>query len=512
MPGCRPGWRTISEADRVRDRSSGWRTLCLSALLLSGCNLGPRYRPPAMALPAGWTEHAATPDEIAATEAQMRDWWASFHDPLLILLVDQAIDGNRDLAVAGQRLLAARGLRDQIAGMLYPQIDATPAAGIQRFSTTLEYPPLPGINSDNRFWQYGFTASWELDVFGRIRHSVEAQQDAYEAGIEQRRGILLSLLSELTTDYVTLRATQLQLRITDRDIQAAGEALQLTNKVYAQGLGTTLQVAQAQGELETEQATRPPLQTRIAQLAHAIAVLAGQMPGTFEARLDQPAPLPDVPPLPVTLPSMVVANRPDIRRAERQYAQSTARVGVAIAQLYPSFTLPLSFTPQASMIHELFTASSLAWVLLLQASAPLYHGGSLSAEVREARANAEVARLTYEQTVLRAFQEVEDRLVAYQNDQQRTATLHRATHDNELALERSRRLFGAGLSGFLDVLTSEQAAYSAQNLEALGELSRLQDAIGLFTALGAGWQGVPLTATALPIDEAAQHHMADRRP
>ena len=481
---------------------------CLSALLLlSGCNLGPRYHPPALALPADWTEHAATPEELAHTEAQMRDWWASFHDPLLILLVDQAIAGNRDLAIAGQRLLAARALRDQIAGGLYPQIDFTPAAGIQRFSTTLEYPPLPGLNSDNRFWQYGFTASWELDVFGRIRHSVEAQQSAYEAGIEQRRGVLLSMLSELTTDYVTLRATQLQLQIADRNIRAAGEALQLTNKVYAQGLGTTLQVAQAQGELETEQATRLPLQTRIAQLSHAIAVLCGQMPGTFEARLQQPAPLPDVPDLPVALPSTVIANRPDIRRAERQYAQATARIGVAIAQLYPSFTLPLSFTPQASMIHELFTASSLAWSLLLQASAPLYHGGTLKAEVREARANAEVARLGYEQTVLRAFGEVEDRLVAYGNDRIRADMLRRAAQDNALALDRARRLYGAGLSGFLDVLTSERATYTAENLEALGQLARLEDAIALFTALGAGWQGVPLTAT-LPIDETAQHRMA----
>jgi NodT family efflux transporter outer membrane factor (OMF) lipoprotein len=277
--------------------------------------------------------------------------------------------------------------------------------------------------------------------------------------------------------------------------------------VYAQGLGTTLQVAQAQGELETEQATRLPLQTRIAQLSHAIAVLCGQMPGTFEARLAQPAPLPDVPDLPVALPSTVIANRPDIRRAERQYAQATARIGVAIAQLYPSFTLPLSFTPQASMIHELFTASSLAWSLLLQASAPLYHGGTLRAEVREARANAEVARLGYEQTVLRAFGEVEDRLVAYGNDRVRADMLRRAAQDNALALDRARRLYGAGLSGFLDVLTSERATYTAENLEALGQLARLEDAIALFTALGAGWQGVPLTAT-LPIDETAQHRMA----
>ncbi|WP_419727732.1 efflux transporter outer membrane subunit [Lichenicola sp.] len=489
---------------------AGMLSTVLSGLLLAGCMVGPKYHQPETALPANWTEHAATPDEIARTQAQMRDWWASFHDPVLTMLVDQAIAGNYDLRIAGQRLLAARGLRDQIAGGLYPQIDATPAAGIQRFSTTLEYPPLAGVNSDNRFWQYGLTASWELDVFGRIRHSIEAQQAAVDAGIEQRRGTLLALLSELAGDYVTLRASQLELQIADQNIQAAGDALALTNKVYTQGLGTTLQVAQAQGELETEQATRQPLQTRIAQLSHAIAVLTGQMPGTFEAMLDRPAPLPDIPPLPVALPSMVIANRPDIRRAERQYAQATARIGVAVAQLYPDVVLPLSFTPQSSMIHELFTASSLAWSLLLQASVPIYHGGRLSAQVREARANAEAARLTYQQTVLHAFQEVEDRLVAYRNDEIRTSTLHRAAQDNALALDRARRLYQAGLVGFLDVLTSERATYTAENLEAVGQLARLEDAIGLFTAIGAGWQGVALTATTLPIDEALQARMAQR--
>ncbi len=483
---------------------------CLSAMLLDGCVVGPRYHPPRLAgVPANWTEHAASPDEIARTEAAMRDWWASFHDPLLDALVADAIIGNRQLAMAGQRLLAARALRDQIRGQLYPQVDLSPAAGIQRFSTTLEYPPLPGINSDNRFWQYGGTVSWQLDLFGRLRHSVDAQQAALDAGIEQRRGLLLTVLSELAGDYVTLRAAQLQLRIADRTIQAASDALRLSQKIYTQGLGTTLQVAQAQAELETEQATRPPLETQIAQLSHAIAVLTGRMPGALEARLTEPAPLPAVPPLPVTLPSMVIANRPDIRQAERQYAQATARIGVAVAQLYPSFTLPLSLTPQSSMIHELFTASSLAWSLLIEASIPVYHGGSLSAQVREARAQAEEARLGYEQAVLQGFREVEDRLVAYRNDEARTAILRRAASDDALALERARRLYGAGLSGFLDVLTSERATYAAQNLQALGELSRLDDAIGLFTALGAGWQGVALTDTTLPVNAAEQRRMAE---
>jgi outer membrane protein, multidrug efflux system len=480
----------------------------LFVVLLAGCTVGPRYKPPTTVVPANWSEHPADAAELARTEAQMRDWWASFHDPMLDRLVDAAIRGNYDLRITGQRLLAARALRDQIEGQLYPQVDVSAGAGIQRYSTTLEFPPLPGVSSDSRLWQYGTTASWQIDLFGRIRRSVEAQEAAVEAGVEQRRGVLLSVLSEVANDYVALRVTQEQERITDDNIRVATEAFKLTQKLFTQGLGTTLQVAQSQAQLESVQATRQPLETRTAQLSHALALLAGEMPTRFEAELMRPAPLPAVPALPIALPSVVIANRPDIRERERQFAQATARVGVAIAQLYPSFSIPLSFTPMSSMVHELFTASSLAWSALLQASLPVYHGGTLRAQVREARANAEAARLSYESTVLHAFGEVEDRLVAYGNDEVRARTLHKAAADNALALDRARRLFGAGLTNFIDVLTAERLTYTSQNEAVLGELARMQDAVSLFVALGAGWQGVTLNESTLPVDEAQQHAMA----
>ena len=482
----------------------------LAALMLSGCMVGPDYVPPGIETPGNWTEHAATAAELARTQAQMRTWWAAFHDPVLDRLVQLAIAGNLDLQIAGQRLLAAHDVRDEVAAQLAPQVDATGEGGIQRFSNTLQYPPLPGINTSNRYWSPGFSASWELDVFGRIRRSIQAQDAEVGADIETRRGMLVALLGEVADDYATLRATQRQLVLARRNIEAARQALALTNRVFTEGLGTNLQVAQAQAELETEQSSVPPLQTRIAQLTHAIAVLVGQMPGSLEAMLERPGPYPKVPALPVALPSMVIANRPDIRRAERQYAEASARIGVAVAQLYPDFSLPLSLGLQSSMVHELFAADSLAFQLVLSAAQPLYHGGRLSAQVRQARAEAEAARLSYRQTVLTAFREVEDRLVAYRNDSLRDKTLQAAASDNALALDRARRLYSAGLIGFLDVLTAERATYQSQDLAALGDLARLTDAVGLYTALGAGWQGVWLTGTRLPVDAAAQHGMAHR--
>jgi len=486
--------------------------ITLGLLLLDGCMVGPRYEPPKMEGLSNWTEHPATAAEIARTEAQMRDWWAQFRDPVLNQLVAAAITGNIDLQIAGQRLLAARDVREELSANLAPQIDASGQAGIQRFSTTQQYPPLPGVSSSNRLWSPGFTASWELDVFGRVRRQIQAQDAEVGADIEARRGILLSVLGELATDYVSLRAAQRQLAIAHSNIEAARQGLDLSNKVFTQGLGTTLQVAQAQAELETERATTQPLQTQIAQLSHAIALLLGQMPGSLEAMLKEPGRLPHVPELPVTLPSIVIANRPDIREAERHYAEANARIGVAVASLYPDFSLPLSIGLQSSMIHELLMADSLAFQLVLSVAQPIYHGGRLSAQVRQARAEAEAARLSYRQTVLTSFREVEDRLVAYHNDSERDVVLHRAAADNALALSRARELYGAGLTGFLDVLSAERATYLSQNAAALGDLARLTDAVSLYTALGAGWQGVALTATTLPIDTATQHGLARLLP
>ena len=208
------------------------------------------------------------------------------------------------------------------------------------------------------------------------------------------------------------------------------------------------------------------------------------------------------PNLPVTLPSEVIANRPDIRRSERLFAAATARVGVAVADMYPHFTIPLSLTPQTSTLTQLFQARSLVWQIGLSATDHLYTGGALSARVRQAREQAEEARLAYQQTVLRAFQNVEDGLIDYTTEAQRDITLKAAAEDSDLAFQRSSRLYKAGLTDFLHVLVDERAAYAAEDLATQSELDSVNDAIALYKALGAGWQDV------YPADEPAQHDVA----
>lgn len=503
------------------DRPSGGRSprrrACarwIACALLAGCTVGPDYvppRPPGSARErANWTEHPASEAEVARTASRMREWWAGFGDPVLDQLVARALVDNLDIRIAGERLLAAEQVRIELAATLRPQISGGGEAGIGRFSTTLQYPPLPGISGSARLWEPGLNASWELDVFGRVRRQIQAQEAVVAGDVEFRRGVMLATVGELASDYMALRVTERQLAIADRSIAVAGGALRLAERLFGQGLGTSLQLAQARAELETEQSTRPPLQQRAARLSHAIAVLLGALPGSLEAMLTRPAPLPSVPALPVTLPSMVIANRPDIRRAERQYAEATARIGVAVAELYPDFSLPLAFGLQSSMVHELFQADSLMFQFVLSIAQPISQGGRLSAQVREAQIEAQGAQLDYQRTVLQGFREVEDGLVAYQDDAARSVLLHRAAADDALALARARRLYAAGLTSFLDVLTAERGAYASDSDAAAGDLARLTDAVQLYTALGAGWQGEALRETALPVDLATERRLAGR--
>ncbi|MBB2199308.1 efflux transporter outer membrane subunit [Gluconacetobacter sp. 1c LMG 22058] len=485
-----------------------------SALVMAGCTVGPRYQPDRMKVPEHFTEdeHPATDAEIARTNAELKDWWHRFNDAELDRLVDRAIGGNYDLQIAGQRILAERALRDSQASAWYPQIDANTTNGDSRYSLNIDNWPLRPGNPANRpgasYLSYGVSASWQLDVFGRIRRSVEAQERAVEETVEDRRAVLMTMLSALVSDYMVLRDTQLRLEISNRNIRVAQEAYDLTQRLYLEGVGNTLQIAQAKAELDSQLAAREPLRTHIAQITHALDVLMGQMPGTTEAELKIARPLPTVPAFPATMPSIVLANRPDIRRAERAYAEATARIGVAVAQMYPNFSIPLNFNPNASAMYQLFQAGALSWQFFMLASLPLAHGGKLTAQVRGMQAAAEASRLTYRQTVLTAFREVEDAMAAWHDDVEHTELLHKAAEDSRLASDRARKLYSAGLVGFLEVLTTERTALAAENAEAEARLERLQDAVNLYTAMGAGWQGAAVTATALPVSLEKQNILA----
>ena len=505
------GCRTGSGLRATRKGAGLHGRVLLSVLVLAGCTVGPDYRPVRPPSPAFLGTRPARAEAIARTDASLRHWWASFGDPVLDVLIADAIDGNLDLRRASARIEEARADQREAEASFYPRLSGAASFGEQHEPINLEYPPLPDTTSTfNRQWQLGFQASWEIDVFGRVRRQVEVSERAVDVSIEDRRGVLVSLLAQVADAYATLRASQARLSIAERNVHAVSDALALVDRLFEQGLGTSLQVAQQRAELESEQATLPPLRAAVADAAHALAVLTGQLPERYTSILSEAAPLPTVPAMPASLPSSVIANRPDIRTAERQYALSVARVGVAVADLYPQFTIPLTLEPTASEVRQVFEGANVLWQATLSATAPIYQGGRLRAQVRAARAQADEARLSYEQTVLAAFRDVEDGITAYETDTARDRALAAASADSALALQRSEILYSHGLTGFLDVLTAERTVFAADDAKAVSDLALLEDAVGLYRAFGAGWQGADL-APHLPVTSEEEKSLA-RRP
>jgi NodT family efflux transporter outer membrane factor (OMF) lipoprotein len=462
------------------------------ALAAAGCTVGPNYVPPKPKLPEQWTEQqiAGQSASGAAALRRLQHWWSEFKDPMLDRLVKQAMAGNYDVKIATQRVVAARAQRGIAASGAYPSIGFGGSAQRLVSSTTAAWPP--GIGAYNNF-QGGFDASWELDVFGEIRRGVEAADAGIGASIEDRRDILVSLLAELGNDYAILRASQERLAIARRNIAVEEHALTLTQRKYDRGLSSDLDVAQARGQLETVRAVVPKLEAAIAVSIHAIGLLLGRLPGDLEGELSKAGPIVPVPPsLPVSLPSEVVRNRPDIRRAERNVAGATAEVGVAVAQLFPQFSIPLSLGLLTGFMPQLLTSQSLVWGFGLAVAGPVFEGGRLDAQVRLAKAIAEQDRLAYDETVLAAFRDVEDALVNYASEEKRRTSLGAALDAERVALDSSTRLYAAGLTDFLKVLDSERAVYAAEDSLALSDLARVTQTIALFKSLGAGWQDIDL--------------------
>ncbi|MUH05250.1 efflux transporter outer membrane subunit [Commensalibacter sp. ESL0392] len=504
----------MSISNMFRLKSIWQKAITFSLIGLNACTVGPNFHRDHMKIPEQWTEKVwkrpATAQEIVQAANNMHRWWEQFHDPLLNQLVEKAIQNNYDLQMAGQRILAAQSLRDQQASKWYPQLDGSGGFGYQTSSNTLSSNISISKGNPNNavIRRYGATFSWQLDTFGLIRRMVQSQEEAVKASIEDRRAVLLAMLSQLANNYVTLRTMQLRLRIADENVAIAQYIYNLAQKQYIEGTGTTLSTAQAEAELETQRASREPLKTSITQITHTIDVLLGQTPGTTETLLKIEQPLPDLPPFPPSIPSIALANRPDIRMAERQYAMATANIGVAVAELYPQFTIDMSAMPTTSFTSQMANIASLVSSSFINLSIPGLHGGRLSAAVKQAQAQAEEARLNYRQTILTSLKEIEDVIAAWGDDSEHVDLLHKSKVSSQTALIRAQKLYKAGLTGYLDVLTAQRTATNAANEEAVAILERFQDSINLFTALGAGWQGVDITKTELPMTIEQQNLLA----
>jgi len=458
-------------------------------LVLTGCVVGPNYQSPPSKSPEHWTANPGEPNSADA----LKTFWARFQDPVLTHLIEQAIDGNYDLKIAGERIRAAHDAVRVAAAGDRPQIGIGAAAESRRETQTIDWPPASPKYGEYPYYSLGFNASWELDLFGETRRRKESTQAAADAAVETRRDVLVSLTAAVASNYLSIRATELRLQIARDNLDIARKTQKLAHRGFESGERSHLDVSEADGRVHGVEASIPPLQAHLDELTHALAILLGQAPAQFAADdLHNDEAIPAPPALPPSLPSEVIAQRPDIRRAEREYAESNANVGVAVAALYPHFSIPLSIAPTSSQVHEMFRTASLLWRMGLNGTQSLYTGGRLTANVDAARANKETALFSYEQTVLKAFGEVEDALSDQMAEEVRYQDLTAQLADNRQALQEGQERYRRGQVGLLPVLEDQEQLYATQDAQVTSSLIRCLADISLFKALGGNWQDIEL--------------------
>jgi NodT family efflux transporter outer membrane factor (OMF) lipoprotein len=482
-------------------------------LSMSGCTVGPNFVRPHINAPANWWTAPGGKTASQTTDAPIDpQWWKAFGDPELTSLESRVAGANLDVQIASTRLLQSRAQR-QIAGAeQFPSLDAgasyqrdraSPAGvlaltGTSPTGSTLSADPnsfgvaaLPGSEGSPPFdlWQYSLSASWEIDLWGRIRRGVEAANASQQAADEGRRAVVLTVLSEMAEDYIQLRATQALVAIVHQNIDLANRTLALVQLRYADGATTILDVANAKAQVATIEARLPALQTQQTSLIDAMSLLLAEPPRALASELDTPQAIPPVPPeVPVGLPSELARRRPDIGQAEAELHAATANIGVAVASFYPDITLNGSGGTQSLQFPTSWNLASNQYSVGPSISLPIFEGGELRGMLHLRRAQQREAALNYQRTVLQAWDDVDNALTAYNEEQRHHELLTEAVAQNQIALASAQRNYGDGAVDFLNVLTVQFALIETQS-ELTQSTAAIDEAlVGLYKALGGGWE------------------------
>lgn len=479
-------------------RSGAAVVLAAAGLSVSGCKVGPDYQQPEVTAPAAFSSQAeptvtATVAPAAPIDA---DWWSTLNDPMLTSLIDRAIASNHDLRLAAERIVEARAARGIAAAAGLPNVNANADYTRARESENAFGGNFGGTDSSGYDrYSVGLDAGWEIDVFGGIARSIEAAERDIQALEENRRDVLVILVAEVGRNYIDVRGFQQRILATQRNIQTQADTLGLTDSRFKAGLTSELDVAQAKAQLETTRATLPPLEEGMRAAIHRLGVLIGREPGATIDELAAASPIPAAPAqIPVGLPSELVARRPDIRRAERELAAQTARIGVATSDLFPRFSLTGAFGLASAQIGTLPDGDSRFWSIGPAMRWPIFQGGAIRSNIKVQESRARQALIGYEQRVLIAFEDVENALVSFSRAQLRKASLAEAVVANQRAVELSNQLYRAGLADFQRVLTSQLALSVSEEQLVASDQAVLQALIRLYKALGGGWNAADPSA------------------
>jgi len=472
------------------------------ALVSGGCTVGPNYVEPETETPDAW--HTAAVEGLEDGEATLQTWWTVFDDDKLNQLVLRSADGNLELRAALWRVEEARALRGVVASERKPQVgfsaDATRSKASDNGALG-DFAPEEGFEAENLF-ATGLGASWEIDVFGRIRRQVEAADAATQASVEAYRDVLVSLYAETALAYLNVRTAQERLRIARANVQAQESTLQLTKDRFDAGLVSALDVTQAESNLANTYSLIPVIERDLNEALNRLAVLLGENPGTLHAELDQEVPIPQEPEAVATgLPTELLRQRPDVRQAERLLASQTAKIGVATADLYPTFSLTGFLGLEALNAGDLGSSDSVTWNTGLPIRWNIFAGGRIRSRIRAEEARTNQLLAAYEKTVLDALEEAENAMVAYAKEVERRERLEQAVNATQRSLDLVLTQYTAGLTDFQNVLDTQRTLLLREDELAVAEGLVVSNLVRLYRALGGGWDPDTAQPPTVPEEE-----------
>jgi len=481
----------LKQREIVMKKLALWMSAILAALLMAGCTVGPKYHRPAVQTPGVYRELREDPQTQAASFADL-PWWQVFQDPQLQELIRTALKENYDLQLATERITAARAQVTVTRSSQFPQ-----AQGNGNFSGGKD----PNTQSKANILALTADAAFQVDLFGRLRRATEASRAQLLATEDAQQTVILTLVSDVASDYFTLLQLDLELQITRDTVKTQEDSVKLTRLRLDHGVATKLDVLQSQQVLDTANAQIPDLERQIGQEEDAISILLGHYPESVRRGrplAEQPLP-PDVPP---GMPSTLLERRPDIRQVEQELIAANAQIGVARAAFFPQISLTGGgggAFGRSTLFSGLMSSQAGIWSYGAQVTQPIFTGGALRGNLRLAESQHRQELIAYKQVIQLAFRDVSDALIGYQKLHEVRVAQETTVKDLQDTVDTSLVRYRGGIATYLEVLDGQRSLFSAELALAQARGNEYQSLVRLYKALGGGWQQASQAPNGLPL-------------
>ena len=450
------------------------------AALVAGCMVGPDYHRPSTPVPPSYEYEPAEAAQTADTE-----WWKQLGDPVLDEMIVQALANNNDLKIATANVAQAAGVLTQSRAPLFPSLNYGATGARYRFSDSTITQVPTDVPNPTDYYNVLAGASWEIDLWGRIRRLTEAAQANLLASEDVRHGVVLTVVTQVAISYIQLRAVDEELDIADRTLIAYGQSLKITQDKFNYGQTSKMTVAQVESQYETVAAKIPELRNQRVVLETSLSVLLGNNPGSIPRGKSIRDLIP--PAVPAGVPSELLERRPDILQAEQQLVAATAQIGAAKAQYFPTISLTGVFGTGSTELHDLFKGPTRLWNYAGNVAGPIFQGGAISGQVKQANAAQQAALFNYQRVIQNSFADVDQTLSAHKQLVDQVAAEERLVRALQTYSELARLQYDGGYTPYSTVLQAEQQLFPAELSLAQARAQLLNSVVSIYGAMGGGW-------------------------